>query len=106
MALQFITGGVLSIEHWQRCRKWNAIAQRIRIVPWQYVTLGSPFADGLLSRYWVRVSRRVLPASVILPQQRCADSTCNIRVPSCRPTRSDGFYAVTFTPVAGQPSSV
>ena len=66
------------IERWRPCKKWNAIAQRIRKVRPRRAGLDCRFAAAHLSHYWALLLERESPASATAPRRRCALSTCNI----------------------------
>ena len=48
------------IERWRRCKKWNAIAQRIRKVRPRRAGLDCRFAAAHLSHYWALLLERAV----------------------------------------------
>jgi hypothetical protein len=73
-----------SIELWRPCKKWNAIAQRIREVRPLCVIPGCRFSAASLSHCWVQPSKRASLASATASRPRCALLTRNIRTRSPR----------------------
>ena len=72
------------IERWQPCKKWSAIAQRIRKVRRRHAGLGCRFAAALLSHYWAQPSKRASLALATVSRPRCVLLTRNIRALSGR----------------------
>ena len=72
------------MEHWRRCKKWNAITQRIRGARRLCVVPGFRSAAAPLSHYWVQLLKRALLASATASRQRYAPLMCNTRAHSRR----------------------
>src|SRR6266567_4921558 len=70
---------MLSIEHWRQWKRWNVIARRILGVRRRYVVPGCRFAAALLSRYWVRLSKKASRGLATQFRRHCALSTRSIR---------------------------
>ena len=67
------------IKRWRPCKKWNAIAQRIRKVRPRRAGLDCRFAAAHLSHYWALLLKRALPALATASRRLYAPSMCNIR---------------------------
>jgi len=67
------------MERWRRCKKWNAIVQRIPTARWRSVTRGSLFVAARSSRCWVQLLKRASLASATASRQRYAPLICNTR---------------------------